>query len=171
MFHRRRSRRGRRWPPETQHGFAVVERIGLVPEETPYDMELSTHPEGHGEVERAEETSKTLQALAVGQVRRALRHGVEHNRAVHDARREPPRRRAGRRLDCLHQKFVKEAHGEGNVVGVARDDAVVPVAPASVVPPREWRVVATSIGGREDVVQRVDEGTAAAVVVRGLVAL
>ena len=93
MFHWRCNRRRRRWPSaEMQHGLAVVERIGLVPDKTPYGSELYSRPEGHGEVERAEETSKTRQAVAVGQVRRALRHGVEHNRrAVHEARCEPPR--------------------------------------------------------------------------------
>ena len=56
----------------------------------------------------------------------------------------------------------------GNIIGVAGDvigAPVAPVAPASRVPPHEWRVVAIisrrRIGGREgeDILHRVDEGT------------
>jgi len=59
-----------------QHGLAVVEHIRLVPEVTPNDIDLCSHPQGHGGVDRAEETPEARLAVAGGQVGRALHQGV-----------------------------------------------------------------------------------------------
>ena len=173
MFRRRsrnRSWRRRRRRPDTQHGLAVVEHIRLVPEVTPYEMDLRSHPQGHGGVDHAEETPEARLAVAGGQVGCALRQGVhrrERRAAVHDARGEPPRLRGGRHLYGLQKQLLLEVDGAPDVAGVAGEGIDVPS--------REWLVVAVRhrgiVGAREDVVDGVGEHAGAAVVAGGRVAL
>jgi len=128
----------------------VVELIGLVPEITPYHVDLRSHPQGHGGVDHVDETPETRQAVASGQVRRALRHGVygrEGRATVHDARGEPPGRRAGRPFHGIHHQLVDEAGDEADVVGVSGDVLDVPSHKRSVV-----ISLSCGVGGVDDVV-------------------
>lgn len=134
----------------------MVERRRLIPEVAPYDAHLSSHAQGHGGVDQAEEMIQACQAVPGGQVRRALRQRVHHREgraAVHDARGEPPRCRAGRLLHGLHQQLADEAGDEGHVAGDVLD-----------VPPLKGRVatvfISRTIGvyrGSKDVVEAVEE--------------
>jgi len=136
-------------------------------------MDLCSHPHGHGGVDHVQETLQTRQAVAGGQVRRALRHRVhlgKYRVAVQDARGEAPGRRAGRELRRLHHQLVDAADDEARVVVVAATAGSDVVG----VPSRERRVVAVvrrAVGGRrEDVVAGVDQPAGAVVVGGGLVA-
>ncbi|BAT09815.1 Os10g0136625, partial [Oryza sativa Japonica Group] len=140
-----------------QHRLAVVEHVRLIPEVAPCDMYLRTHAHGHGGVDHAGEAAEARQAVAGGQVRRALRqrvHQRERPAGVHDARRKPPRG-AGRPLHRFRQKLLDEAGDEPHVLAVAGD--VVDV------PPLEGLLVFCGVGRIEKVLEGVDAGAVAVV--------
>lgn len=117
-------------------------------------MDLRSHPQGHGGVDHANEAPETRQAVAGGQVRRALRHGVHRREGpatVHDARGEPPRRRAGCHVHGIHQQLAYEAGDEADIVRVSGDVLDVP--------PHERSVVSLlrGVGGVDDVVAGVED--------------
>lgn len=129
-------------------------------------MHLCSLPQDHVGAGHADgkETTQAVQAVAGGQVRRALRHGVEHHRAVRDARGEPPRRcSVGRLLYCSCQKIVEVDDSKADIVEITGDVLVAP--------PRHGHVVPRRIGGREDVVVREEEDAVFTIHVGGLVAL
>lgn len=119
-------------------------------------MYLRAHAHGHGGVDPAGEEAEARQAVAGGQVRRALRqrvHQRERPAGVHDARREPPRL-AGRRLHRLRQQLLDEAGDEPHVLAVAGDVVDVPLVEEHFI---------TIIGRLEKVLEGVDAGAVAVV--------
>src|SRR3954463_15934355 len=89
-----------RWWPKTQHGLALVELRGIVSKITPYSAHLRSHSQRHGGVYHGDETIQARQTVGSGEVRRALRQGVdprEGGAAIYHThtRGEPPGCRDG----------------------------------------------------------------------------
>jgi len=115
-------------------------------------VDLRAHAQRHGGVDLAHEALQARQAVAGGQVRRALRQRVDHREvgaAVHGAGREPQRRRAGRPLHGLDEQLADEADDAAGVV--AGDDVDVPAL-------KGLLLVRGAEGGEGVVVAGVEDG-------------